>query len=152
MSLRPAAEVAREWFYNADYPNECASQAEVDDLAALVERVRAEALQAAAEVAQRFDPALDPGILPLRILGPIPARLDPEGTAKGKTILTAEMVGHNGPVPWPGPASTHVDIETGKRTALGDDPCGSCGHPLAGHLAGYGCGAGGGGCKCPVGQ
>ena len=115
MSLMPAAEVAREWFYNVDYPNECASQAEVDDLAALVERVRAEALQAAAEVAQRFDPALDPGILPLRILGLLPARLDPEGTATG-------------------------------------DPCGSCGHPLAGHLAGYGCGAGGGCCKCPVGQ
>ena len=36
-------------------------------------------------------------------------------------------------------------------TAKGD-PCGSCGHPLAGHLAGYGCGAGGGCCKCPVGQ
>ena len=72
-------------------------------LTALVERVRAEALRAAAEVVRRFDPALDPGILPLRIL------------------------------------------------ALGD-PCGSCGHPLAGHVLGYGCGAGGGVCKCPVGQ
>ena len=32
------------------------------------------------------------------------------------------------------------------------DTCGSCGHPLAGHVLGYGCGAGGGVCKCPVGQ
>lgn len=54
------------------------------------------------------------------------ARLDPEGTAKGKTILTATVVGHNGPVPWPGPASTHVDTETGKRTELGaEDPEGT---------------------------
>ena len=49
------------------------------------------------------------------------ARLDPDGTAKGKTILTAPVVGHNGPVPFAGPASAHVDTETGKRTELAPD-------------------------------
>lgn len=100
MSLRPAAEVARAF---CDELGCTTVHVLRDELPALVERVRAEALREAAEVVRRFDPALDPGILPLRIL------------------------------------------------ALGD-PCGSCGHPLAGHLAGYGCGAGGGVCQCPVGQ
>ena len=104
MSLRPAAEVAREWLEPGLAMSGLTPTAEgIAGLAALVERVRAEALREAAEVVRRFDPALDPGILPLRIL------------------------------------------------ALGD-PCGSCGHPLAGHVLGYGCGAGGGVCKCPVGQ
>ena len=67
MSLRPAAEVARA-FYQEHWDTLQGARTEAG-LTALVERVRAEALQAAAEVAQRFDPALDPGILPLRILG-----------------------------------------------------------------------------------
>jgi hypothetical protein len=46
------------------------------------------------------------------------ARLDPEGTAKGKTVLTAPVVGDNDGVVFSGPASTHVDTETGKRTPL----------------------------------
>lgn len=46
------------------------------------------------------------------------ARLDPEGTAKGKTILTAPIVGQNGPAVWPGHQRTHVDTETGVRTPL----------------------------------
>jgi hypothetical protein len=33
---------AREWLYNADHPNEAASQQEVDDLATLLDDVRAE--------------------------------------------------------------------------------------------------------------
>ena len=33
---------AREWLYNAYYPNEVASWAEVDDLATLLDKVRAE--------------------------------------------------------------------------------------------------------------
>lgn len=48
----------------------------------------------------------------------LPARLDPDGTAKGKTILTAPQVGANGPIPWPGQERTHVDTETGTRTPL----------------------------------
>ena len=32
--------MAREWLYNAEYPNECASQQEVDDLATLLDKVR----------------------------------------------------------------------------------------------------------------
>ena len=48
----------------------------------------------------------------------VPARLDPDGTATGKTILTAPVVGHNGPVPWPGSASAHIDTTTGKRTPI----------------------------------
>ena len=35
---------AREWLYNADHPNECASQGEVDDLATLLDEVRASAI------------------------------------------------------------------------------------------------------------
>ena len=68
--MRPAAEVAREWL-GAQFRSMPSVLRDEDhaSLTALVERVRAEALQAAAEVAQRFDPALDPGILPLRILG-----------------------------------------------------------------------------------
>jgi len=31
---------AREWLYNADHPNETASQREVDDLATLLDEVR----------------------------------------------------------------------------------------------------------------
>ena len=31
---------ALEWLYNADHPNECASQGEVDDLATLLDDVR----------------------------------------------------------------------------------------------------------------
>ena len=58
VSLRPAAEVARAFCVDAS-----------QRVTALVESIRAEALQAAADVARRFDPALDPGILPLRILG-----------------------------------------------------------------------------------
>jgi hypothetical protein len=45
-----------------------------------------------------------------------PARLDPEGTATGKTILTAPQKSPTDP--WPGPERTHVDTETGKRTPL----------------------------------
>ena len=67
MSLRPAAEVARA-FYEEQWDTIPAARTEAG-LTALVESIRAEALQAAAEVARRFDPALDPGILPLRILG-----------------------------------------------------------------------------------
>jgi len=36
---------AREWLYSAEYPNECASQQEVDDLATLLDEVRADALR-----------------------------------------------------------------------------------------------------------
>ena len=67
MSLRPAAEVARA-FYQEHWDTLQGARTEAG-LTALVERVRAEALREAAEVARRFDPALDPGILPLRILG-----------------------------------------------------------------------------------
>ena len=52
---------------------------------------------------------------------PAYARLDAERTAKPKTILTAPVVstspGGIGTL-YPGPASTHVDTETGKRTEL----------------------------------
>lgn len=41
---------AREWLYNADHPNECASQGEVDDLATLLDEVRTDALSDAAAV------------------------------------------------------------------------------------------------------
>ena len=70
MSLRPAAEVAREWL-GAQFRSMPSVLRDEDhaSLTALVESIRAEALQAAADVARRFDPALDPGILPLRILG-----------------------------------------------------------------------------------
>ena len=44
----------------------------------------------------------------------VPARLDPDGSATGRTILTAPIVGNSA-----SPASAHVDIETGKRTGLG---------------------------------
>ena len=47
------------------------------------------------------------------------ARLDPTGTARGKTVLTAPVVGDNG---WLGSAGMHVDTETGKRTALREPP------------------------------
>lgn len=50
-----------------------------------------------------------------------PARLDPDGTATGKTILTAPVVSSSKTgigTMYPGPASTHVDLETGKRTGL----------------------------------
>ena len=67
VSLRPAAEVARA-FYQEHWDTLQGARTEAG-LTALVERVRAEALREAAEVARRFDPALDPGILPLRILG-----------------------------------------------------------------------------------
>jgi hypothetical protein len=46
------------------------------------------------------------------------ARLDPDGTLKGKTALTAPVVGENGGVPFAGPASTHVNLESGRRTDL----------------------------------
>ena len=49
-----------------------------------------------------------------------PARLDPSGTATGKTILTAPIVGRT--TQHPGPASAHVDLETGVRTELGGAP------------------------------
>ena len=65
--VRPDAEVARA-FYQEQWDTIPAAHTEAD-LTALVESIRAEALQAAADVARRFDPALDPGILPLRILG-----------------------------------------------------------------------------------
>ena len=39
---------AREWLYNAYYPNEVASWAEVDDLATLLDKVRAELAEEAA--------------------------------------------------------------------------------------------------------
>ena len=35
--------MAREWLYNSEYPNECASQQEVDDLATLLDKVREDA-------------------------------------------------------------------------------------------------------------
>ena len=50
--------------------------------------------------------------------GPEKARLDPDGTLKGKTALTAPVVGENGGVPFAGPASTHVNLESGRRTDL----------------------------------
>lgn len=54
---------------------------------------------------------------------PQAARLDPDGTAKGKTILTAHIHSSDGGTCYPTPASVHVDAETGKRTPLrGDDP------------------------------
>jgi hypothetical protein len=48
------------------------------------------------------------------------ARLDPEGTAQGKTILTglAEVSGKDGATVVPRPGEFHVDTETGKRTPL----------------------------------
>lgn len=49
------------------------------------------------------------------------ARLDASRTAKARTILTAPIVGHNGPVPFAGPAAWLVDTETGERTWLGAD-------------------------------
>ena len=52
---------------------------------------------------------------------PVRARLDRDGTAKGRTILSAPMVDENDNVGRTGivfPADTHVDLETGKRTAL----------------------------------
>jgi hypothetical protein len=39
---------AREWLYTADHPNETATQAEVDDLAALLSEVRANMAEEAA--------------------------------------------------------------------------------------------------------
>jgi hypothetical protein len=45
------------------------------------------------------------------------ARLDPEGTATGKTVLTAPVEG----AAFAGPASAHVDLETGKRISLALD-------------------------------
>jgi hypothetical protein len=52
------------------------------------------------------------------------ARLDPEGTAQGKTVLTAPVVegGCLEGTMSAGPVSTHVDTETGVRTPLADDP------------------------------
>lgn len=46
------------------------------------------------------------------------ARPDPTGDAEPKTILTAPVQGKNGPTSWAGPATAHVDTETGKRTEL----------------------------------
>lgn len=51
----------------------------------------------------------------------VPARLDSDRTAKGKTILTAPVMGENGPSRWPGNASSHIDTETGVRTSLAPD-------------------------------
>ena len=39
---------AKAWLYNADHPNECASQGEVDDLATLLDEVRLNATEEAA--------------------------------------------------------------------------------------------------------
>lgn len=39
---------AREWLHNADHPNEVASSVEVDDLATLLDKVRAELAEEAA--------------------------------------------------------------------------------------------------------
>ncbi len=55
-----------------------------------------------------------------------PARLDPDGSATGKTAITAPVVGHNGPEPFPGPAGSHIDMETGKRTSLDGSVCAKC--------------------------
>jgi hypothetical protein len=43
-------KAARNWLYNLDHPNECASQQEVDDLATLLDHVRASAMEDAAKV------------------------------------------------------------------------------------------------------
>ena len=51
---------AREWLYNADHPNECASQGEVDDLATLLDEVRASEREACARVCDRRFMALIP--------------------------------------------------------------------------------------------
>jgi hypothetical protein len=50
-----------------------------------------------------------------------PARLDPDGTATGKTVLTAPVVegGCREGTMSAGPVSCHVDTETGVRTPLG---------------------------------
>ena len=45
---------AREWLYNADHPNECASQGEVDDLATLLDEVRWEGFAGGLEEAARI--------------------------------------------------------------------------------------------------
>ena len=45
---------AREWLYNADHPNECASQGEVDDLATLLDEVRREGFAGGLEEAARI--------------------------------------------------------------------------------------------------
>ena len=46
----------------------------------------------------------------------VPARLDADRTAEPKTFLTAPVVGRG--TKYAGPASTHVDRETGVRTGL----------------------------------
>jgi hypothetical protein len=47
------------------------------------------------------------------------ARLDPDGTATGKTILTGHVVAGREGTMHHGPGDTHVDLETGRRTPLG---------------------------------
>jgi hypothetical protein len=46
------------------------------------------------------------------------ARLDADGTAVGKTILTGDVVAGREGTMHAGPGSTHVDLETGRRTPL----------------------------------
>lgn len=46
------------------------------------------------------------------------ARLDADRTAQPKTFLSAPVEGYNGPVPWAGPATAHVNTETGKRVSI----------------------------------
>ena len=52
-----------------------------------------------------------------RVPAPL-ARLDPDGTAVGKTILTAPVECSSEGTMSISPGQTHVDLETGKRTPL----------------------------------
>ncbi len=58
--------------------------------------------------------------------GKLKARLDPDGTAESKTLMTAAVTGVKGPVAFTGAAVSHIEAGSGVRTALKDEPCSRC--------------------------